>query len=422
MMLIHLLSEDGDVEELCRDVIAGLPGGIPRLVTGPIETTEANADVYVWDLDNGRSIPQVLNFEHLDKSILLVRRTSLPEIRKKLPLPSLGVLLKPVNRARLEMALEQAIGRQQRLYAHDMLRIDRDEILQCLLYANLKLQEYDQDRTNFLARVVHDFRTPLTSVSGYCGLLLGGQLGALQPEQVEVIQRMRQSIDRLSRLASAMFQLSVHKQVPLAPDRRNGNIEECFHQALHEILPLCQKRDIALSVGLEPAGGSLYFERQGVEQVIVNLLENACKFTPRFGSIQITGYPYFWERRRMQDQGWTRERRTRSDSSSNAYRVDIWDSGPAIPRENLQNIFEEYTSYNGGKDRSGAGLGLAICKMILKAHQGHIWAEGCDDGARFSFLLPLGEPEGAGVEQTLKAMNNGGAYGWSGSNGSDRGR
>ncbi len=65
------------------------------------------------------------------------------------------------------------------------------------------------------------------------------------------------------------------------------------------------------------------------------------------------------------------------------------DNGPGVPPENSDKIFEEYTSYAGGADRSGGGLGLAICKSILRAHQGYIWAHNSSGGAVFSFILPF---------------------------------
>jgi K+-sensing histidine kinase KdpD len=64
-----------------------------------------------------------------------------------------------------------------------------------------------------------------------------------------------------------------------------------------------------------------------------------------------------------------------------------------IPGPHTEKIFEEYTSYAGAQDRSGAGLGLAICKMVINRHQGHIWAENTSDGALFSFVLPLRRSE-----------------------------
>jgi signal transduction histidine kinase len=62
--------------------------------------------------------------------------------------------------------------------------------------------------------------------------------------------------------------------------------------------------------------------------------------------------------------------------------------------ENLEKIFEEYTSYAGGQDRSGGGLGLAICKFILNLHQGQVWAESGENGSTFSFVLPFVQQEG----------------------------
>jgi len=64
-----------------------------------------------------------------------------------------------------------------------------------------------------------------------------------------------------------------------------------------------------------------------------------------------------------------------------------------VPFEHLEKIFEEYTSYAGGQDRSGGGLGLAICKFILNLHQGQVWAESGADGSTFSFVLPFVQHE-----------------------------
>jgi len=80
----------------------------------------------------------------------------------------------------------------------------------------------------------------------------------------------------------------------------------------------------------------------------------------------------------------------------NSYRVDIHDSGAGIPPEHLERIFEEYTSYGGGRDRSGGGLGLAITKMIISQHEGRVWAENTESGPRFSWVLPVQQREQAG--------------------------
>ena len=119
---------------------------------------------------------------------------------------------------------------------------------------------------------------------------------------------------------------------------------------------------------------------------MVNLLENACKFTPKGGAIEVRGYPTDSVETVVEGQ-----RQDISRAYPNSYRVDVTDTGSGILPEHLDNVFEEYTSYGGSHDRSGGGLGLAICKMVLSAHRGNIWAENTVSGARISFVLPLGQ-------------------------------
>jgi signal transduction histidine kinase len=274
------------------------------------------------------------------------------------------------------------------------LRADRDEALQCLIQANLKLQEYDQDRTTFLARAVHDFRAPLTALSGYCGLLLGEPLGPLMESQREVLRRMQHSAKRLSRMADAMFQLSVGRHVKRQVDLQRSDIRECLEQALHEIMPFADDKAIAITADLAPADHPLYFEAGQIEQVLINILDNACKFTPRAGAIELRGYPHFFERRGTKSSlPLAVERRRGNQREPNTYRIDIRDSGNAIPAEHIDRIFEEYTSYAGGRDRSGGGLGLAISRMIITQHDGRVWAENTELGPMFSIVLPARRPQ-----------------------------
>jgi signal transduction histidine kinase len=203
-------------------------------------------------------------------------------------------------------------------------------------------------------------------------------------------------------MASAMFELSVGRQIKRRPDFRKTDIRECVEQAIHEVNPFTHEKRISISVDLDAASGALYVESGQIEQVIVNLLDNACKFTPRDGEIEIRGYPFFWERRSLdRSAAPVSERRHRNSQTANAYRIDIWDSGPHIPREHLDDIFEEYTSYGGGQDRSGGGLGLAICRMIVTLHDGRVWAENTESGPRFSFVIPS-RPAEADISELLQ--------------------
>jgi two-component system clock-associated histidine kinase SasA len=202
---------------------------------------------------------------------------------------------------------------------------------------------------------------------------------------------MQQSAARLSRIAKAMYQLSSGRRIDLKPRLEPADIRDCVDQALYELAPFLEDKEIATSIDLAPPPPGLLFEKTQLEQSLVNLLENACRFTPRAGSIDVKGYPFFWNRRvgRGAPINPSLDRRVRQVNDPNAFRVDIRDSGPGIPRSHVEKIFEEYTSYSGGEDRSGGGLGLAICRMILERHQGRIWAESTPHGAIFSFVLPV---------------------------------
>jgi signal transduction histidine kinase len=386
-MTVHLISTDGELYKLCCEIVAEIPDLGDTCTLSMISPDDAwrEADLHIWDFHPNVALPGHLNrnpFRHL----FLVDRKDLASFQQSTAAGEGNVLLKPVTRATLATFLAPAVSNG----AAKSFRADREEILQCLIQTNLKLQEYDQDRTAFLARAVHDFRAPLTALSGYCGLLLSEPLGPLNDSQKDVLWRMQNSVKRLSRMASAMFQLSVGRHVKTRPDLQPGDIRECLNQALHEIAPFADEKSISITPELEPCGEELCFEAGQIEQVLINILDNACKFTPKLGSIEIRGYPYFWERRGTRTSvPVPAERRRRSVHEPNSYRIDISDSGAAIPDEHLHRIFEEYTSYAGGRDRSGGGLGLAICKMIVTQHEGRVWAENQPSGPIFSFVLPI---------------------------------
>src|SRR5437868_10317967 len=175
------------------------------------------------------------------RHLFLIQRNDVARLNQNLGGAEANILLKPVTPATLSAFLGLAVSaHRDRISTANSLRADRDEILQCLIQTNLKLQEYDQDRTNFLARAVHDFRAPLTAIDGYCGLILGQQLGPITEEQQEVLERMQHSIKRLSRMATAMFQLSVGRQIEKRPNLQRGDIEACIEQAMHEITPFTE--------------------------------------------------------------------------------------------------------------------------------------------------------------------------------------
>ena len=221
-MNVGLISEDRELLKLCREVLAAIPDQAWSVTPASADSDCRGADLLLWDYVPGQPLPN-LDSTAAPKHLFLVHRRDLEKFQAQTGAADTQVLLKPANRATLAAFLTAAAKVDLASLDHS-LRADRDEILQYLIQANLKLQEYDQDRTTFLARAVHDFRAPLTAVSGYCGLLLAEPIGPLTENQREILTRMLKSTKRLSRMAAAMFQLSVGRHVKRRPDLQRGDI------------------------------------------------------------------------------------------------------------------------------------------------------------------------------------------------------
>jgi len=411
-MKVLLFSNDDTLIGFCQHVLAGLPATEAKLEIGTSAGAASDGGLCLWDFIPGETaLPQQLDPASLRRHLFLVQRKDLAALHERVGTSGINVLLKPVTAATLRAFLAdacQAQGPGEEYLAGSVttLRVERDEMLQFLIQANLRLQEYDQERTNVLARSLHDVRAPLTAISGYCGLLLEEALGPITTEQRDVLGRMQHSATRLSRIANSMFELSLNPGRPANVSFERADLRDCVDQALHELAPSFDNKGIRITVDIEKQPDGLFFEPTQIEQTLVNLLDNACRFTPRNGTVEIRGYPFFWERRTAESPRLPagRERRTVQLKPSNAMRIDIRDSGPGIPEAHVGTIFEEYTSYLGGSDRSGGGLGLAICRLILQRHGGKVWAESHGAGAVFSFVLPI-RAEGTSVGETQPAKD-----------------
>lgn len=389
-MTVFLHSTDPHVVELCRQTLKSMAWSEVKFITRDSAHTPVRADLAIWDID-GSPVPlSVENFPN-QENLLIASRGQTTLLRDRLPKNTASILLKPLQEGPLRVYLEQAMNRKK--CVPDEADSNAKNLLQFTLEAIVRLQEYDQDRTNFIARAVHDFRAPLTALKGYCGLLLDERLGgALGSAEAEVLIRMRRSVERLSKMADDMFQVAVGTRCEPKQDFQEIEVLECLEQAVHELRPLVDRKQLCLMLDAQAPSRPAQGHAAQIEQVFLNILDNACKFTPRGGLIEIKAYPFFWDRRWANAVGTNElERRRENVPVLNSFRIDICDSGPSIPPDQLPKIFEEYTCFNGGQDRSGAGLGLAICKMIVSRHNGRIWAESNTDGNVFSVVLPFSQ-------------------------------
>jgi signal transduction histidine kinase len=272
----------------------------------------------------------------------------------------------------------------------DRMRVERDLLLQHLLEANLKLQEYEHDRTGFLARAAHDLRAPLVAIAGYCGMLFDRQLGPLNEGQLTALQKMQHSVRRMTRLANGMLQISVGREPDSEPAKKVGDINALIQRAIDEVKPVAESKQLNLNVDVTPPPEPLQFEPWQIEQVLVNLLDNACRLTRRGESVLVKAFPTFWDRRasHVTETPSSGDRRSNQIQRPNAYRVEVRNTvrslrngGPRAPEESNAD-----STYNGSVR---AGLGLAICREIISAHKGMVSTETGPQGASFGFLLPM---------------------------------
>jgi signal transduction histidine kinase len=189
-MKIVVASRDNHLYRLCRVILSEFPGRDWQLTMATPRNYPLDAELYIWDGQANLELPRSLE-PNFSRHLFPLNRSDVAKFQENSDGVEMNILLKPVTRATLSAFLSlTTLAHQDRIMTPHSLHADRDEILQCLIQANMKLQECNQDRTNFLTRAVHDFRTPLTAVIGYCGLLLSEVLGLLSEDQKEVLRRM----------------------------------------------------------------------------------------------------------------------------------------------------------------------------------------------------------------------------------------
>lgn len=225
----------------------------------------------------------------------------------------------------------------------------------------------EQLRNALLSSVSHDLRTPLGGITGAASTLLQDE-GELTPEaRQELLETIHEEGHQLQRLVTNLLDVTRLESGVVELTKEWIPAEELVGSALNRLENRIGKRvikvDLPTNLPLVQADPVLF------EQVLINLLENALKFSPADQPIEI--------------KGWATDR---------ALTLSITDHGPGIPEGQEEHIFEKLVRFQQGEARAGAGLGLAICKGVMQAHGGRIAASNrASGGAQFLVSLPLGE-------------------------------
>jgi signal transduction histidine kinase len=264
---------------------------------------------------------------------------------------------------------------------------EREITYRNLLAAYLKLQEVNRQKTVFLASAAHELKTPLAVIKGYYDLMLAGSLGRLTDKQRDILEESKESCERLVRLVSMFLNYSALESGKLVLQLRENDLRDCLDELAKRWSEAFQRKGVKLEASLDPSIPNFRFDYQKVQQAAANLLDNALKHTPTGGMVTLYAGPHFWERR-VTEVAPIQERRRFRLPRPNSVEISVADSGPGIPAEHHQEIFEDFVRVD--RNTTGMGLGLAIAKRLIHAHRGKIWVESEPvGGSKFTFLLPM---------------------------------
>jgi two-component system sensor histidine kinase KdpD len=227
--------------------------------------------------------------------------------------------------------------------------------------------ETERLRNSLLSSVSHDLRTPLATITGAATTILESGSRLDQRTQHELLESIRDEADRLNRLVHNLLEMTRLESGALELRRDWHPLEEVIGAALARLAKSLGAQRVTVSI--PPDLPLVSMDDVLIEQVFVNLLDNAVKYTPPDSAIRILV--------------------TATDSSVTA---EVADHGPGLPKGQETRVFDKF--YRAAPDgRRGAGLGLAICRGIVLAHGGRIWAHNLPEGGvAFLFTLPLTDP------------------------------
>ena len=232
--------------------------------------------------------------------------------------------------------------------------------------------ETERLRSALLASVSHDLRTPLAAITGAATTILesGARLDARTQE--ELLESIRDEADRLNRLVQNLLQMTRLESGALHLHRDWHPFEEVVGAALGQLAKSLDSHRVVVSV--PPDLPLVAMDDVLIEQVLINLLDNAVKYTPPDSAIRII-----------------------ETATDRKVTVEVADHGPGLPHGGEERVFEKFYRGQPAGGR-GAGLGLAICQGIVNAHGGRIWAQNLPEGGvAFLFTLPLTEKPPASV-------------------------
>jgi signal transduction histidine kinase/ligand-binding sensor domain-containing protein/DNA-binding response OmpR family regulator len=236
-----------------------------------------------------------------------------------------------------------------------------------------RLLDMDEAKNRFFANISHEFRTPLTLITGPLEDLLAGAHGRLPPDLHAQHQLLLRNARRLLRLVNQLLDLARVESDRIELHRQLNDVSSFLRELIRRFIPLAERRQITLKFQFERTPQPLRFDPEKLEKVFNNLLSNALKFTPEGGKVWVT-------------------LGTRRVGEESVVEAVVKDTGPGIPQEDVSRIFDRFVQVANAPARAqgGTGIGLALAKELVERHEGRILVESEPGfGSAFIVRLPL---------------------------------
>ncbi len=245
-----------------------------------------------------------------------------------------------------------------------VLAVERVRLSQAASRTKL-LEESDRFKSSLLSSVSHELRTPLSTIKAAVTSLRSEAVEWDTAARADLLAAVEEETDHLNQLVGNLLNMSRIEAGALKPQRSWNSLAEIVSSALERMRQQTEKHRVEVSVSADlPLVPVDYFQ---IEQVFINLISNSTKYSPEGTTIGILA----------------------TAENNQQMRVIVRNQGPPVPEGDIERIFEKFHRVTAADRVTGAGLGLSICKGIIEAHGGRIWAENLDKGLAFNFTLPL---------------------------------
>ena len=276
--------------------------------------------------------------------------------------------------AQIAVAIQNARLYEQIQRYNDELEQQVAERTKELAHANLQLKEIDRLKSEFIATMSHELRTPLNSIIGFTGIILKGITGEVNEEQKKQLSMVYNSSKHLLSLINDILDLSRIESGKMEVSIKKFKVQDVISEVSQTLYPMISQKGLRLLTDITDETAEIYSDRKKVYQILLNLANNAVKFTEK-GEIKIE-----------------------AKLENETLQMRVSDTGIGIKKEDLDYLFEAFRQIDATARRryQGAGLGLYLCKKLVTLLGGDIRAESqYGKGSKFTFTLPIrNEQEG----------------------------